>query len=1203
MAWRRSSDILERRLLAILDIIQDAEEKGAHRPGVSAWLKALKKVANEANDLFNELKYEALRREAKARGHHVKLRLDTVSLLVPAHNPIVFRYRMGKKLSRIVHSIEVLVTEMNSFGFRNQQEAPPSKEWRITDSIIPDSEKDIVSRSRSEEKKQIKNILINNASNRDLTVLPIIGMGGLGKTTFAQLVYNDPEIKEYFQLQRWCCVSDDFDVAKIGSSICQTSENNREKALQNLQTEVSGKRYLIVLDDVWNEDVDKWEKLKTCLKHGGKGSAILMTTRKANVAKIMKTCVDDSHNLGQLHKLFLKEIFENRAFCLRKPNAPELSDVVEKILDRCVGSPLAAKAFGSMLSNKTSMKDWKNILNRSNNSSDKTGILPILKLSYDDLPSHMKLCFAFCAIFPKDHRIDVEFLIQMWMAHDCIELKDGDDLETAGRETFDELTRRSFFQDVKRRPSTERWQLDFVTECSIHDLMHDIALSVMGEDCFSIVSLADEKKLLSGRPTRHLFSPYSFGNQKHLEEYLKEHSQSLQSLLCSSIDGNYFTQHLSKYHHLRALQLKGFRIFSLRPRQLQYLRYLDLSRNYHIEELPKDISILYNLQTLNLSNCSSLVRLPKDMKYMKSLHYLYTAGCISLKGMPPDLGQLTSLKTLTYFVVGSTPDCSTIRELRDLNLGGELKLSCLQHVTEEDAKSSGIGSKENLVSLSLEWSDDTIGEQDQQKCVLDALKPPAVLEFLRIRSYKGTDFPSWFTYLTMLQHLRELHLDGCTMCDDFPQFGLFKALEVLVLKRLDKLQSLCNHSSSAAFQVLKKLKLVKLEIFQRWVATEGEELRFPLLENVEIKHCPLLTTLPEAPKLKVIRLKEEKAQLSLTIFRSRYMSCLRELFLSVSDTEATPAPKLDEDREVSLSVIKLDGCNFLFPSSPPRPAAGVRKWFGQLVSLRINSCDTLMYWPEEEFPSLVSLENLHIRSCSKLIGRTKVKEFPTRGKDQLLPNLKILVIGGCKSLTELFVLPPSLTMILILNCDSLESMLGQDDRALDSQQQFDIAASSENCNDLSSASMPGSSSPSRINALPCLDYLHICDCKKLRFVPAQLDALRNLTITHCCLLESLASLGDLPLLEVLELRNSRQLVSVPGSPVNYSKLEQVTIKYCPAMNMEPLHAHLRQRSNRLLHEDISSAGSSHPDEGPKLWEPKSWKYAFHKSHRKLCTMT
>ncbi|VAH12839.1 hypothetical protein VPH35_006151 [Triticum aestivum] len=226
-------EILDRKLLAILDIIEDAE-KGVSRPGVSAWLEAIKKVAYEANDVLDEFKYEALRRNAKKKGHLKKLGFDIVSLF-PAHSPIVFRYRMGKKLCRIVHIMEVLVAEMNAFGFKHMQQAPPSMEWRNTDSLIIDSEKDIVSSSRNEERKKIVSMLVDQASNGDLSVLPIVGMGGLGKTTFAQLVYNDPAIQEYFQLQRWCCVSDDFDAAKIASSICQTNEINCEKVFRNLQ--------------------------------------------------------------------------------------------------------------------------------------------------------------------------------------------------------------------------------------------------------------------------------------------------------------------------------------------------------------------------------------------------------------------------------------------------------------------------------------------------------------------------------------------------------------------------------------------------------------------------------------------------------------------------------------------------------------------------------------------------------------------------------------------------------------------------------------------------------------------------------------------------------------------------------------------------------------------------------------------------------
>ncbi|TKW02437.1 hypothetical protein SEVIR_8G244400v4 [Setaria viridis] len=349
---------LKRKLPAILHIIQDAEEKGASRPEVADWLKDLKTAAYEANNVFDEFKYEALRREAKKKGHHSKLGNEVARLLVPARNPIVFRYRMGKKLRRIVQTIEALVTEMNTFGFRHLQQAQSSRQERQTDSIIIDLDRDIVSRSRDREKKKIVGMLLDQASNMDLMVLPIVGMGGMGKTTFVQLIYNDPAIEKHFELRRWCCVSDDFDVSTIASNICQTNEKGREKSLQELQSIISGKRYLIVLDDVWNRDADKWGKLKTCLKQGGKGSVVLTTTRDAEVARIMTMGVAEAHNIENMSDEHLKEIVQSRAFTLQNPNIEEQDGILSGFVRRCVGSPLAAKAFGSMLRDRTSINEW-----------------------------------------------------------------------------------------------------------------------------------------------------------------------------------------------------------------------------------------------------------------------------------------------------------------------------------------------------------------------------------------------------------------------------------------------------------------------------------------------------------------------------------------------------------------------------------------------------------------------------------------------------------------------------------------------------------------------------------------------------------------------------------------------------------------------------------------------------------------------------
>ena len=241
----KQHEILKRKLPAILDIMADAEKQASRRGGVKAWLEELKMVAYEANDVFDEFEYEALRRRAKKNGHITKLGMAGVKLF-PTHNSVVFRFRMGNKLSSIVEAIKVLVEEMKDFGFdKLQPEAPAWNKWREMDSIIVDP-KNIVSRSRDKEREKIIEVLLSHqASSGDLLVLPIVGMGGLGKTTLAQLIYNDPRVQEHFQLLNWVCVSDDFDVRNLAIKICDcdASKTTLEKALNNLQEHLRGKRY------------------------------------------------------------------------------------------------------------------------------------------------------------------------------------------------------------------------------------------------------------------------------------------------------------------------------------------------------------------------------------------------------------------------------------------------------------------------------------------------------------------------------------------------------------------------------------------------------------------------------------------------------------------------------------------------------------------------------------------------------------------------------------------------------------------------------------------------------------------------------------------------------------------------------------------------------------------------------------------------
>ncbi|XP_052146748.1 putative disease resistance protein RGA3 [Oryza glaberrima] len=1197
-------EILKRKLPAILDVIADAEEQAAkHREGVKAWLEALRKVAYQANDVFDEFKYEALRRKAKAKGHYKMLGMDVIKLF-PTHNRIVFRYRMCNKLSIILNAIEVLIVEMNAFGFKFRPEPPMSSmKWRKTDSKISDLSLDIANRSREEDRHKIVNSLLAQASNGDLTVIPIVGMGGMGKTTLAQLIYNDPKIQKHFQLLLWVCVSDNFDVDSLAKSILEKArkQNNGNE----FKEVVNGQRFLLVLDDVWNREASKWEALKSYLQHGGSGSSVLTTTRDQAVAQLMAP-PKEVHHLDRLHESFIKDIIERSAFSSQQKRPPELLKMVGDIAKKCSGSPLAATALGSTLRTKTTEKEWETILSRSTICDEENGILPILKLSYNCLPSYMRQCFSFCAIFPKDHEIDVEMLIQLWMANGFIPEKQGECPEIIGKRIFSELVSRSFFQDVKGIPFEFHDIKGSKITGRIHDLMHDVAQSSMEKECAAIDS---ESIRCEDFPysARHLFlsgdRPESILNSSQEKGY-----PGIQTLIYSS--RNEDLQNLSKLRSLRALQIRGGLI--LKPKYHHHLRYLDLSFS-KIKALPEDISILYHLQTLNLSYCEYLRRLPNGMKYMTALRHLYTYGCRRLKSMPPDLGHLTCLQTLTCFVAGTCSGCSDLGELRQLDLGGRLELTQLENVAKADAKAANLGKKEKLTELILRCTDQEYKEAQSHnhKEVLEVLTPHEGLKVLSIYHSGSSTCPTW---MNKLRYMVKLVLDGCKNLEKLPPLWQLPALKVLWLEGLDDLNCLFNSDTythftfrklkkltlsdmtnfetwwdtnevkgeevifpevekltisscprltalpkasnviselsggvctvcHSAFPALKRMVFYGLDIFQKWEAVDGtprEEVTFPQLDCLSIRRCPELTTLPEAPKLRYLHIEGGNQRISLQA-ASRYITSLYSLRLefSIDDTEKASVAKQQDSSELVIEDEKWN------QKSP-------------LEHMYLTGCNLLF-----SHPSALALRTCFAQLLDLRIWRVDALIYWPEEVFQGLVSLRTLDILQCFNLTghtqsapapsELL---PRLESLFIHSCLSfvevpnlpaslkllkIVACEGLKSIIFNQQQDTTMLVSAENFAQLDKSSLISGSND---HVLPRLESLDIAGCYRLEALHLP-PCIKKLEICVCEKLQSLS--GKLDAVQALSIEYCGSLKSLESCLGELPSLQHLRLVNCPGL--------------------------------------------------------
>ncbi|XP_058771527.1 putative disease resistance protein At3g14460 [Vicia villosa] len=1091
---------LKNTLYAVEAVLNDAEQKQIHDSSVNKWLDDLKDALYVADDILDHISTKAALSNNK--------QVSTVNYFSRLFN---FEERdMVCKLEDIVARLEYILNFKDILGL--QHIATHHSSWRSPSTSL-DHPSNIF--GRDQDKEAILKLILHDDNDVDdnISVIPIVGMGGVGKTTLAQSVFNT--IKHKFDVPAWVCVSDDFDELKVTKAILEAvtgsscNINNKELLHLDLKERLSGKTFLIVLDDVWTEDYDSWNSLIRPLQYGSKGSKILVTTRIDKVASMVQT--SHAYPLQQLSNEDCWSVFANHA-CLPQEESNQYMDLQKtgkEIVRKCKGLPLAAQSLGGLLRRKRDIRDWNNILN-SNIWENESKIIPALRISYHYLPPYLKRCFVYCSMYPKDREFNRDDLILLWMAEDLLpSLKNGKTLEEVGYEYFNELASRSFFQ---RSGSGNQYQC-FV----MHDLVHDLATLLGGEFYFRTEELGKETKI--GTKTRHL----SFNEFRYpvLENYdVFGRAKYLRTFFTNSFSHHKFHNEKAAcifFSNLKCLRVLSFRNFSnldALPDSIDvliHLRYLDLSCTL-IQTLPESLCDLYNLQTLKLYCCRKLTTLPNNMQNLVNLRHLDISGLNKLKEMPREMRKLINLQHLGCFVVG-TQEEKGIKELGTLsNLHGSLSIRKLENVTNNvEASQAKIMDKKYLDKLSFVWSEDAknhFTSSQSEMDILGKLQPSKNLKMLDIDGYRGTLFPEWVGHPSY-QNLSKVSLSGCLNCCILPSLGQLCSLKVLTISKMNMLETIGteydNTFSGTYFPSLEHLKFVEMPCWKVWHHPHESNVYFPVLKSIVIKDCPILHgDLPSyLPALDTIRI-EGCNQLVSSLPRA---PAIRRLYIFESNNIAL--------NELPLSLEELDVggsevTESVFEAITITPPISLK-------ILVIRDCSSAISFPRDCLP--LSLESLSIKNSSNLdfpkpnYGHESLKYlFIDRSCDSLitlpldtLPNLHHLRIGNCENIESLSVskVLQNLDAINISDCPKFVSFPGE---GLSAPNLTSLYVS--NCVNLKSLSC-------HINTLlPKLVSMSISECPKLEMFPegGMPPSFRTILIANCEKLLMTTSLTSMDML-------------------------------------------------------------------------------------------
>lgn len=990
-------------------------------------------------DLEDMIDYRRLQsnlaRRAKARRHQSDLLRALMcgwKRLIGCHGP------SSSSPKSIIRGISVVNEETRRLGQLLGNGAGPSSNPAPLDSGR-ETGHTVVSR-RHKEWGEIVQMLIQPCHKTvPEMIVCIVGTGGIGKTTLAQMVFNDARVGQHFDVKCWVSVSNNKMnlTAEILRSAQPAWDGSAEKMVdfEMLKSEllrfVASKRYLIVLDDVCNSTDEMLLDILSALRSADIGSRILVTSRMNMMPCTLVT--SQLYTVNPLNSDDCWALLKEHAFPSNSEDVhPDLELIGRQIAAKINGSPLIAKLVGGVLGDTRSKIHWMNIMEIA--LQDDT-IFPALHLSYKYLPAHLKRCFVYCSLFPHDYKFDPTHLSHLWIAEGFVQPQGRAEkrMEDVAREYFDELLSRSFFQELK---------LGHKTYYLVHDLLHDLAKSVAAEDC---VRIEDDMNCDIMLTVRHLSVTMnslhgltSFGSLEKLRTLLIQRSLPFSNSCFQPDFAVDLKNLLLKSKNLRVLDLSDFRLEEL-PQcigDLLHLRYISIHGS--IQRLPESIGKLLQLQTLRFIGKCSLNKLPASITMLVNLRHLdietkYTAGLAGI-------GQLANLQGSLELHVEKR-EGHKLEELRNINgLRGSLKIKGLENVSSnEEARKAELNKKEYLNTLNLEWSyasrNNSLAADAK---VLEGLQPHQDIQVLHIRRYCGTEAPNW---LQSLRLLCSLHLINCRSLVILPPLGLLGTLRYLHMKELcavDRIGHEFYGTGDVAFPSLSALEFDDFPKLREWSGIEDRN-SFPCLERLSLMDCPELIKIP------------------LFLPTTRKITIERTLLI--------PHMRL-APFSPSSEMLQLDICT----SSVVLKKLLHKHHIESIVVLNISGAEQLLV-ATEQLGSLISLQRLQFSQCdlTDQTFRSILQDLPCLSALEItdLPNITSFPVSGALKFFTV------LTELCIRNCQSLCSLSSL--QCFDSLKYLVI----ERCPEITAASFPVN-----FSNLSSLKVLRISYCSELRSLPA-----------------------------------------------------------------------------------------------------------------------